>query len=172
MKVCYFCGIDVSKNSFSCALKNGKFIFKNKVFRMDIERFEDFEKLIYPYKNNLLVGMEATGIYHQNLFNFLKKRGYNGCVVDPYRVHRFFKFRSNKPTKTDKKDSKIISEFLEEEIRNNPQFMQDKKDQRFNLRYLVREKERITKHIAKTKTEIRKIVSLVFPELQEKNIYI
>lgn len=46
--------------------------------------------------------------------------------------------------------------------------MQEKQDERFNLRYLVREKERVTCQIVKTKTEIRRIVSLVFPELEAK----
>lgn len=168
MEIRYFCGIDVSKNSFSVAVKNGQFIIKNKSFSMDREGFERFEELIFSYKDSLITGMETTGIYHQNLFNFLKNRGYNSCVVDPYRVFKFFKFRSNKPTKTDKKDSRTISEFLEEEVKNNPSFMQEKQDERFNLRYLVREKERITQSIAKTKTEIKRIVSLVFPELEVK----
>ena len=166
MEIHYFCGIDVSKNSFSVAVKNGQFLIKNKNFSMDKEGVKKFEELIFSYKDNLIAGMEATGIYHQNLFNFLQKRGYNSCVVDPYRVSKFFKFRSNKPTKTDRKDSKIISEFLEEEVKNNPCFMQEKQDERFNLRYLVREKERIAHQIAKTKTEIKRIVSLVFPELE------
>ena len=164
----YFCGVDVSKNSFLVAVKNGEFLIKNKTFSMDKDGFRRFEKLIYPYKEELLIGMEATGIYHQNLFNFLVNRGYNSCVVDPYRVFKFFKFKSTKPTKTDRKDSRIISEFIEEEVKGNPQFMKNKNDERFNLRYLVREKERITQDIAKTKTEIRRIVSLVFPELENK----
>ena len=168
MEIRYFCGIDVSKNSFSVAVKNGQFLIKNKSFSMDKEGFRRFEELIFSYKDSLIAGMEATGIYHQNLFNFLQNRGYNSCVVNPYRVSNFFKFRSNKPTKTDKKDSKTISEFLEEEVKNNPSFMQEKQDERFNLRYLVREKERITQSIAKTKTEIKRIVSLVFPELEAK----
>ena len=168
MEIRYFCGIDVSKNSFSVAVKNGQFLIKNKSFSMDKEGVRRFEELIFSYKNNLIAGMETTGIYHQNLFNFLINRGYNSCVVDPYRVSKFFKFRSNKPTKTDRKDSKIISEFLEEEVKNNPSLLQEKQDERFNLRYLVREKERIIQEIAKTKTEIKRIVSLVFPELEAK----
>ena len=178
MEIRYFCRIDVSKNSFSVAVKNGQFLIKNKSFSMDKEGFRGFEELILSYKDNLIAGMEATGIYHQNLFNFLKKRRYNSCVVDPYRVAKFFftwdesvsdrKFRSNKPTKTDRKDSKTISEFLEEEVKNNPSLLQEKQDERFNLRYLVREKERVTCQIVKTKTEIRRIVSLVFPELEAK----
>ena len=168
MEIRYFWGIDVSKNFFSVAVKNGQFLIRNKTFSMNRDGFKRFEEIILPYKNSLLIGMEATGIYHQNLFNFLKNRGHNGCVVDPYRVFKFFKFKSNKPTKTDKKDSKIISEFLEEEARNNPYSMQEKPEERFNLRYLVREKERITQQIAKTKTEIKRIVSLVFPERESK----
>ena len=85
---------------------------------------------------------------------------------EPNMLHQFFKFTNNKPTKTDKKDSKTIAEFLEfkqNEFRDNSKLT----DERYTLRYFVREKERITKDIAKTKTEVKRILSLLFHEIEK-----
>ncbi|MCM8758382.1 MAG: IS110 family transposase [Candidatus Omnitrophica bacterium] len=158
----YYCGIDVSKESFSVAVKNTSFVIENKNFLMDKTGFEKMEKVLSPFKQHLVVGMESTGIYHKNLFYFLKDSGYNTTVVNPYKVKQFFKFVSDKPTKTDNKDAKIICQFVQYQGQN-AQFPQE---ERYHLRYLVREKEYLTGQIARTKTEIRRILSLVFPELE------
>ena len=168
MKTAYFCGVDISKDSFCIAIKNERFITKDTFFNMDKEGFEKFDAEVRDFKDNLLVGMEATGIYHNNLFDFLQNRGYNSCIVNPYRMHQFFKFTNNKPTKTDKKDAKTICEFLEfkeREIEKSTNMMDSEKSR---IRHFVREKENITSEIAKTKTEIKRIVSLTFPEIENK----
>lgn len=168
MEASYFLGIDISKDSFSCAIKNGSFIFKNRIYKMNLKDFKVLEDTIRPFKENLLIGMEATGIYHKNLFNFFKSRGYNTVEIDPYIMWKFFRFTNSKPTTTDKKSSKAICEFLEF---NRDRFSKDKNpshDKRYSLRYFVREKERSTSDIAKSKTEIRRIISLVFPEIERK----
>jgi transposase len=112
--------------------------------------------------------MESTGIYHKNLLNFLKSRNYNVIVIDPYKMWRFFRFINPKPTTTDKKSAETIAEFLEsnkDNLQNNPNLPTD---QKCSLRYLVRKQEQITKDIAKTKTEIKRLLTLLFPELERK----
>jgi len=162
----YFCGVDVAKDSFVVSVKNGKFLLQNRVFAMDRAGFKGFEWIIKDFKQNITIGMEPTGIYHNNLLQFLQMRDYNSIVVNPYMLHQFFKFTNNKPTKTDKKDSKTIAEFLEfkqNEFSKNPQLP----DERFSVRYFVREKEKISQHIARTKTEIKRMLSLLFPEAEK-----
>jgi transposase len=113
--------------------------------------------------------MESTGIYHKNLFNFLQFRGYNTIEIDPYKMWRFFRFTNSKPTTTDKKSAKTIAHFLEfnkNDLQHNKNYLENKK---YSLRYFVREKERITHDIAKTKTEIKRILNLVFPEIEKTN---
>lgn len=162
----YFCGVDVAKDSFVVSIKNGKLLMKNRTFAMDRIGFREFEQTIRGFRTNVVVGMEPTGIYHYNLLNFLQKRDYNSVMVNPYMLHQFFKFTNNKPTKTDKKGSKTIAEFLEfrqEECKDSPIAV----DERYSTRYFVREKERITQDIARTKTEIKRMLSLVFPEAEK-----
>ncbi len=167
-KLSYSCGIDISKNSFTVAVKNGTFIVKDKTFTMTRQGFDEFDNLIKGFKDNSLIGMESTGIYHNNLFDFLNNKGYNSVIVNPYMVHQFFKFASHKPTKTDQKDAKIICEFVElkkDELLKENQFV---KDEKYQIKYLVREKEEITYRIAQTKTEIKRILSLIFPEIEKE----
>ena len=162
----YFCGVDVAKDSFVVSVKNGRVLVENKTFSMDASGFRSFERIIRDFKQGVVVGMEPTGIYHYNLLNFLYKSGYNSVVVNPYMLHQFFKFTNNKPTKTDKKDSKTITEFLEFKQTDIKESLKAV-DERFSVRYFVREKERITQDIARTKTEIKRMLSLVFPEAEK-----
>lgn len=161
----YFCGVDVAKDSFVVSVKNGRVLMQNRTFAMNKNGFKGFERTIRDFSEDALIGMEPTGIYHNNLLNFLKERDYNSVVVNPYMLHQFFKFTNNKPTKTDKKDSRTIAEFLEfkqKELKETPRAA----DQRYSVRYFVREQERITQDIARCKTEIRRMLSLVFPEAE------
>lgn len=177
-KISHFCGIDVSKQSFAVAIKNGTFLVKNRSFGMNKVGFDEFENLIKSLKNSLLIGMESTGVYHNNLLGFLNNRGYNTIVVNPYMVHQFFKFNSHKPTKTDQKDAKTICDFIElKRDESRPSQMgrdepmaekQLKTEAKTQMKYLVREKEEIVYRIAQTKTEIRRILSLVFPEIERE----
>lgn len=167
-KLSYSCGIDISKDSFMVAVKNGTFIIKDKSFIMNKKGFDDFDRLIKDFKGNSLIGMESTGIYHNNLFAFLNNKGYNSVIVNPYMVHQFFKFTSHKPTKTDQKDAKTICEFVELKKDELTQAKQHEKDERDQVKYIVREKEEITYRIAQTKTEIKRILSLVFPEIEKE----
>ncbi|MCM8757895.1 MAG: IS110 family transposase, partial [Candidatus Omnitrophica bacterium] len=167
MEFSYFLGIDISKDSFVSSLKNGSFIFKNRLHQMNLKEFISLENTIQPFKKNLLIGMESTGIYHKNLLNFLKNKGYNTIEIDPYIMWRFFRFKNPKPTVTDRKSSQNITEFLELH-KNLSQNMGFPSNDKYSLRYFVREKERITQQIAKTKTEIRRILNLTFPEMERE----
>ena len=71
----YFCRVDVAKDSFVISVKNGEFLMK-RTFIMDKIGF-GFEQTVREFRANVVIGRKPTGIYHQNLFNFLKNKGYN-----------------------------------------------------------------------------------------------
>lgn len=167
-KQSYFCGVDVAKDSFVASVKGNGTLITNKTFKMDSSGFSLFANFLSSFPPNILIGMEPTGIYHKNLLAFLKSLSYNTVVVNPYILHQFFKFTNNKPTKTDNKDSNTIAQFIEfkqKELNETPKPPDDKD----SLKYFVREKERITSSIAKTKTEIKTLLALLFPELERKS---
>ncbi|MCM8773085.1 MAG: IS110 family transposase [Candidatus Omnitrophica bacterium] len=105
----YFIGIDVSKDSFVVSCKNEKFVFENRKFNMDKDGFCLADDVLKNFKKESIIGIEATGIYHFNLVDFMNRKKYNLSMVNPYKVKQFFKFVSTKPTQTDKIDSKTIS---------------------------------------------------------------
>ncbi|MCS7216057.1 MAG: IS110 family transposase [Thermodesulfovibrio sp.] len=159
----YFIGIDVSKDSFVVSIKCKEFIKTNLSFSMDKYGFENFIYQTSHLKNSSICACEPTSIYHSNLVNFLKEKGYNISMVNPYKVKQFFKFVSNKPTKTDKIDSKILAQFIHSNFTSIDNTSDNKEKEQF--KYLVREKEFISVQIAKIKSEIKRLLYLVFPEI-------
>ncbi len=157
----YSIGIDVSKDNFVVSIKGSSFIKTNLFFSMDKSGFENFYSATYQFKNSSICAFEPTGIYHTNLFNFLKTNGYNVSMVNPYKVKQFFKFIKNKPTKTDKIDSKVLAEFVQFN-QNNSQSISEEKE---SFRQLIREKEYISTQIAQIKSEIKRLLYLLFPEI-------
>ena len=157
----YFIGIDVSKDNFVVSIKGASFIKTNLSFSMDKYGFENFYSATHQFKDSSICAFEPTGIYHTNLLNFLKTNGYNVSMVNPYKVKQFFKFKKSKPTKTDKIDSKILAEFSQ----FNQDTSQSISEEKESFRQLIREKEYISTQIAQIKSEIKRLLYLLFPEI-------
>jgi len=158
----YSIGIDVSKDNFVVSIiKENYFIKTNLSFSMDKAGFESFLYSTHQFKDSSICVFEPTGIYHINLFNFLKINGYNVSMVNPYKVKQFFKLKKSKPTKTDNIDSKVLAEFAQFN-QNTTQSISEEKE---NFRQLIREKENISTQIAQIKSEIKRLLYLLFPEI-------
>jgi len=162
-----FIGIDVSKDSFSAtgidAKGNVRFSLSAA---MDKIGFSDLMKAISSRCKDLsavLAAMESTGCYHINLFSFLCSKRVNAVVINPLLISNFAKLSLRK-TKTDKKDSLTIAQFILIHKDSIEQFSisQDTKD----FRDIARERESICHLIASTKNEIKRILQSTFPELE------
>ncbi len=110
-----FVGIDVSKDSFSATGIDAK---GNVSFSlsaaMDKSGFMQLIKAITSRCKNLsavMTGMESTGCYHINLFSFLSAKEVNAVVINPLLISNFAKLSLRK-TKTDRKDSLTIAQFI------------------------------------------------------------
>jgi len=60
----------------------------------------------------MIIGLEATGHYGDNLKSFLTSHGYTFMEVNPFLVKKFSDSKSLRKIKTDKKDAKLIAEFM------------------------------------------------------------
>lgn len=93
-------GIDVSKKTLDVATDQGTH-----------HRFSNddngFKALVTMFKSDGLFVMEATGIYHFQLANYLYSLGLSVSVVNPLRIKRFVQMHL-KRNKTDKADAKMI----------------------------------------------------------------
>jgi len=158
-----FVGIDVAKDKFdACGIDEGG----EKVFSLTsaMDR-KGFEKLTAHLKGNhsLLLGLESTACYHIALFSYLTAQGYRVVIINPLLISNFVKLQLRK-TKTDRKDALTIAQFLmlRKEALENHTFSADLME----LRDLARRRERLTDQVTKLKGNIKRILSVTFPELE------
>jgi len=159
-----FVGIDVSKDKFdACGIGSGG----EKVFSLtaSMDR-KGFEKLIVHLKrkSSLLLGLESTACYHIALFSYLTAKGYRVVIINPLLIANFVKLQLRK-TKTDKKDALTIAQFLllKKETFENQSFSADLME----LRDLARRRERLTDQVTRLKGNMKRILSVTFPELEQ-----
>lgn len=155
-----FVGIDISKNFFNVSIVNrrGEEIKRFK-FDMDIYHFNKLlEELNGFNKKSIIVGMESSGVYHMNLYSFLRENSFNVSLINPLIISSFTKLSLRK-SKTDRKDAKEIAKYLLMVDENINYFESNE------IKYLVRERERISKEIGKIKNDIEKIIIVTFPEI-------
>ena len=107
-------GVDVSKAKFDAALMTGQGKYRNKAFDNTAVGFEEFLRWIDVHveqgRSNARVCMEATGIYHEALANFLFDSQVKVFVINPLRVKRFVESEGLR-NKTDKGDAKALARF-------------------------------------------------------------
>jgi transposase len=106
-----YVGIDISKYKHDCfiATKNSiQFSFENNQqgFKTLLDHFQSFQK------QDMIIGLEATGHYGDNLKSFLTSHGYTFMEINPFLVKKFSDSKSLRKLKTDKKDAKLIAEFM------------------------------------------------------------
>ncbi len=101
----YF-GIDISHLVFDVTDSDGNYYqFKN-----NLSGFKKFVKLIEIISHCV---MEATGYYHYQLAYYLLESEIKVSVGNPLSVKRFIQMKLSK-IKTDKSDSKLISEYAKQ----------------------------------------------------------
>ncbi|MGS0528473.1 IS110 family transposase [Zobellia nedashkovskayae] len=118
-------GIDVSKLNLSLSLG-----FLSERLVKEFKSHADVSNDVSGYKEllkwlsksvdsnvELLVVMEATGVYHQGIAHYLHKQGYAVCIMQSGRVKRYAQSLDQR-SKTDALDSKMLSMLgLERSIR-------------------------------------------------------
>ncbi len=166
-----FCGIDISKDSFDFTLleSSGEVKLQEKL-TMDRDGFNTFLEYLSSYsKDKLLVSMEATGIYHLPLLSFLLENSFKSVVINPILIKSFIGSTTLRKTKNDKKDATSIALFS---LKSYQSLHLATSDTIESVRPLIRERETLSKDIARLKTEIKATLVQLFPELlKNTNIF-
>lgn len=105
-------GVDIAKHTFDIATLqgNGKHRTKGKLTNAPAG-FEVFLQWLLKYAEpQAWVVMEATGIYHETLAEWLLARGYRVCVLNPAQVAYYARSQLQR-VKTDKIDAKLIADY-------------------------------------------------------------
>lgn len=165
----YYVGIDIAKNFHIVTIidENEVKVFK-KAFRVenDLDGYTGFiEKLetISPDKTNFIIGIEATGIYGENLLEFLKLKAYNVKLLNPFQTSRYREQTTMKKVKNDNIDSLMIALFLKDG-KYSEGYVTD--DEYQSLRTLYRNRTTIQNDMKDLKKRILTNLAVTFPEFE------
>jgi transposase len=103
-------GIDISKGKFNAALlRVGK--YRHKAFPNNSRGFEQLSKWLQGLRvMELHACMESTGVYGEELAEYLYDQGFSVSVVNPARIKGFAQSELIR-SKTDKVDASLIARF-------------------------------------------------------------
>lgn len=111
----------------------------------------------------IVIGLEATSRYGENLFHFLQQQGYHLCLLHPRQTHEFAKRRGLR-AKTDRLDASTIARVL---LSGEARMGYVPDAQIASYRELVRIHTQLSDELAQDKNEIRSLLVVLFPEFTQ-----
>jgi transposase len=108
----YVCGMDIgSQSCVGCICRPDKsMVVKSVPFANAREGWQIWEEKLSQLDappDQILIGMEATSCYHENLYHELEQRGYILRLLHPRQTHQFHE-RQGLRAKTDRLDAMTI----------------------------------------------------------------
>ena len=161
-----YVGVDIAKlNHFASALSSdGEVLIEPFKFTNDRDGFDLLESKLESFeKDSIIIGLESTAHYGDNLVRYFVADSYNVCVINPIQTSTMRKNNIRK-TKTDKVDTFIIAKtlMLQKDRRLISFYDLDLMD----LKTLGRFRQKTVKQRTRLKIQLTAYVDEVFPELQ------
>ena len=160
-----YVGIDIAKQTHYASIMNsdGEILVEAFSFSNDHSGFQKLLKHLSSFpKEDILIGMESTAHYAENLTCFLFTRGFKICIINPIRTASLRKGNIRK-TKTDSVDTYLIIKALSlDEYR----LFSARDYDSLQLKNLCRFRQKLMKARTKVKIQLVTYVDLLFPELQ------
>jgi transposase len=156
-----FAGIDIAAETHFVAVvdERSEAVVRPTGFTEDAAGYEKLFALLGE-PGDLLVAMEATGHYWQNLFAALTAAGFTIALLNPLRTRRFAG-EDLERTKTDAIDALGIARFA---AQKRPVATRLPDDATQELRELVRLRDRLTQDFGDRVRQLHRLVDLGFPE--------
>lgn len=162
----HYVGIDIAKlNHFASVLSSdGEILVKPFQFTNDNDGFCKLVSILDSFeKDSLVIGLESTAHYGNNLVEFLVSRHYKVCVINPIQTSTMRKNNIRK-TKTDTVDTVVIAKSL---MMNQPRTYFTPEDvDILHLKNLGRFRQSLMKQRTRSKIKLVSFVDQAFPELQ------
>ena len=165
----YYVGIDIAKSFHVVSIiDDNETKVINKPFRINNDS-KGFDKLVTILdsvtldKDDFLIGLEATGIYGENLLEFIKSKGYNVKLLNPFQTSRYREQITMKKVKNDNIDSLVIALFLKDG-KYSSGYVTD--DEYQSLRTLYRNRTSIQSDMKEIKKRILTQITVTFPEFE------
>lgn len=161
-----YVGIDIAKlNHFASAISSdGEVLIEPFKFTNDYDGFSLLvSKLVALDHDSIIIGLESTAHYGDNLIRFLLAMGFKVCVLNPIKTSTMRKNNIRK-TKTDKVDTFIIAKTLM--MQDSLRFTTLEDLDYIELKELGRFHQKTIKQRTRLKIQLTSYVDQVFPELQ------
>lgn len=161
----YYVGIDIAKSKHEAIIIDdaGEKLCESFSFSNSIGGGEKFISRLVKLnitKENVLIGMEATGHYWLSLYSFLNELGFDLRVINPIQSDSYRRMLIRK-AKTDAIDSFIIAQLIRQNL-YQPSSMAE--EDIFALRQLSRYRLSLVDNCSELKCRVIALLDQVFPE--------
>ena len=164
----YFVGIDIAKSfHIACVVdSNDKIIKKSLKFHNSKEGFNKLLLLLDSIGNKscFTIGMEATNLFFENLYLYLKEKGFKVLLLNPYQTNKFRELDSMKKVKNDNIDALMIAALIKSGRYSKAYVSEDMYQ---SIKALYRHKHSLLEELKKHKRQIQTLLSVVFPEMEQ-----
>ena len=161
-----YVGIDIAKlNHFAAAISSeGEILIEPFKFTNDYDGFYLLLSKLAPLdQDSIVIDLESTAHYGDNLVRFLICKDFKVCVLNPLSTSSMRKNNVRK-TKTDKVDTFVIAKTLM--MQDSLRFLTLKDLDYIELKELSRFRQKTVKQRTRLKIQLTSYIDQVFPELQ------
>ena len=164
-----YVGIDIAKSVHVVSIiDDNENRVVNKPFKINNDhagftRFVTILESITLDKDLFIIGIEATGIYGENLGEYLKSLGYSVKLLNPFQTSRYREQITMKKVKNDNIDSLVIALFLKDGKYSSGYITDDEYQ---SLRTLYRNRASIQSDMKEIKKRILTQITVTFPEFE------
>jgi transposase len=161
----FFVGIDVSSAKHDCCiLDSSRKTIRSFMILNNRKGFSGLSAVLTELAapENIKIGLEATGIYGDNLANFLRRKGFNVCTINPLLCKKHQSATTLRKTKNDRSDAKNIALIVASE---DLQPDQPLSYHIVELKSLSRARFSTVKDRSSLKNKVKRLVTVLFPEL-------
>jgi transposase len=163
-----FLGIDIAKDHHDVAMVDDTGEIIHPHLRIDndktgLKRLHTAIQARMKSVTDIHIGMEETGIYHENIRDFLIAKGYSVYTINPKLTYHSRLSTSPRRTKTDRLDAMAICRY----VMNSVTVLHPYTPSLYyidELKQLARNYELKKTQRSKTKTELKRLLQISFPE--------
>ena len=161
-----YVGIDIAKNTHWASAMNsdGEILLQPFSFQNNNEGFQKFiSKLSNFDKQKMLIGLESTAHYGENIISYLFNLDYKIGIINPIQTSNLRKSNIRK-TKNDKVDTFIIIKSLS---LNNYNLVTTRDINNIKLKGLSRSRHNLIVMRSRSKIQLASFIDQLFPELNQ-----
>ena len=161
-----YVGIDIAKNTHWASAMNsdGEILLEPFSFQNNNEGFQKFTSKLSNFdKQKMLIGLESTAHYGENIISYLFNLDYKIGIINPIQTSNLRKSNIRK-TKNDKVDTYIIIKSLS---LNNYTLVTSREINNIKLKGLSRSRHNLIVMRSRSKIQLASFIDQLFPELNQ-----